>query len=385
MFLRSLSCIKLNDRYLSDLEFYSDAGLTRPYTTFYAGSPGSISYRLNVNYKARDDNKVSTLSAYVNSQPFDLSSVDDWENRKYTSINSDRIQYGHAFEVVTDAFVEGPENCISITHESADPTDDEMVQKVELLPFIHICRARLFIRSLLLRKALGHIIRYYPDNTWISDPSVAATVFEPYNVLLHNYKEIAEFISRESNNTLGPSVNDTTQADQENTLRDMTLLLEFLKPLYESIVQPGAELLARNVPIIGFDMLWYLFCPGTDVWIQDSTDVYMAVVHKFEYKRHHHHQRKWDSTEPFECILHLWRLATDGNRVARTNFTRRFERYTGQVEVISLSVCPVSFWDATDQGSRRQNTLAKNNLLVEAIREGSLHVHYDGPNDTDVS
>lgn len=212
---------------------------------------------------------------------------------------------------------------------------------------------------------------------------MAATVFEPYTVLLLHYQEIAGFISHESSNTSGPGINDTTQTDRDNTLHDMTLLLDFLTPLYENIVRPAADLLVQDVPTIGFDMLWYLFRPGTDVWIQDSADVYMAVVHKFEHKRHHH-QREYGSTKSSESILHLWRFGTDGNRVARITFTHKFERYTGQVEVTSLAVCPTSYWDTADQSSRRQNTLAESRLLVEAIREGSLYVHYDGPDGTSV-
>jgi hypothetical protein len=107
----------------------------------------------------------------------------------------------------------------------------------------------------------------------------------------------------------------------------------------------------------------------------------MAVVHRLEHKRDHE-QQKWISTRYSESKLHLWCLDTDGNRVARVSLTHVFARYTGQVEVTSLAVCLVAYWDATDQGARRRCTLAISQLLVEAIREGSLHVHYDEPNNS---
>ena len=325
-------------------------------------------------------NEVLPFSAYVNDKPFSLSSASVSEDKKQTSVDPDCTE--NAFEIVTDAFVEDSETRLAPAQDSATLTGDEMTQRVGALHLTKICRARLVIQSSLLRNALGQIIRYYPGNPWIADSSVAATIFEPYSALLHHYHEIEGFISRESNKTSGPDKDDSmTQIDREKTVDEMTLLLGFLRPLYENTVKPAADSLAQDVPMVEFDMLWYLFRPGTDVWFQGSETAYMAVVHRVEYERDHE-QRKWSSNESSGLILHLWCLSTDGNRVARISVVHVFERYAGQIEVTSLAVCPVSYWDVTDQGARRQNTLAKSQLLVEALREGSLHVHYDEPNNT---
>jgi hypothetical protein len=368
-------------QYPSGSRSYSDAAPMPFRPEHYKNSPGSVRYRLNVNYKAGPYKDVSPLSAYVNDQPFNLPSVDA-STDKYTSVDPDCTQDDHAFEVVTDAFVKSSKARSAAMKDSVNLTDDQMAHKVGALPLTKICRARLIIQSPLLRKALGLVIRYYPDNIWISDPSRAATISEPYSVLFHHYREIEDFISRESNKISSLENDDAaTQIDREKTVRDMALLLNFLKPTYESTIVPTADLLTKDAPMVAFDMLWYLFRPGTDVWFQGTEDVYMAVVHRVEHKRDHE-QQKWSSTRYSEAKLHLWCLDTDGNRVARISLTHVFARYTGQVEVTSLAVCPVSYWDATDQGARRRSTLAKSQLLVEAIREGSLHVHYDKPNDT---
>jgi hypothetical protein len=368
-------------RYHSGSRSYSNAEPIPFHPEDYKNSPGSIKYRLNVNRKLGPYEEVLPLSAYVNNQPFNLPSVDASKD-KYTSVDPDCTQYDHAFEVVTDAFVKSRKARSASTKDSVSLTGDQMAQKVGALPLTKICRARLVIQSPLLRKALGLVIRYYPDNIWISDPSRAATISEPYSVLLHHYHEIEEYTIHESNKILSSDNDDAaTQIDRENTVRDMALLLDFLKPTYESTIVPAADLLRESVPMVGFDMLWYLFRPGTDVWLQDTEDVFMAVVHKVEHKRDHE-QPRYSSTRYSESKLHLWCLSTDGSRVARVSITHVFARYAGQVEVTSLAVCPVSYWDATDRGARRRSTLAKSQLLVEAIREGSLHVHYDEPNNT---
>lgn len=325
-------------------------------------------------------NEVLPFSAYVHDQPFKLPSINVSENKKHSSVDPDCTD--DVFEIVTDAFVEDSETRLAPTHDSAILTGDEMALKVEDLHLTKVCRTRLVIRSPLLRKALGLIIRYYPGSSWLSDSSVAATVFEPYSVFLHHYHGMEEFVLRESSDASDLDVNDaSTQIDRESTLRDMALLLNFLRPLYESTVKPAAELLTQDVPMVSYDMLWYLFRPGMDVWFQGTSNPYMAVVHRVDFERDHE-QRKWSSNESSVLILHLWCLSTDGNRVARISLTHLFERFANEVEVTSLSVCPASYWDASDQGARRQSTLATSQLLVEAIREGSLHIHYDEPNNT---
>jgi hypothetical protein len=349
--------------------------------TYRTGSSGPISYKLNLNYKGARDNEVLLSSAYVNDRPFNLPPVCASEDKKQTS--KEPVRTDHAFEVVTDAFVKDMESRYSSRDRPADLTSDEMMQDVGLLSLTKVCRTRLIIRSPQLRQALGLIIRYYPGNSWISDPSATVIIFEPYSVLLHHFDEIESFIARESKRIPNSENDDaTTQIDRDDTVRDMVLLLDFLRPLHVSVVTPAVKFLAHDVPTINFDMLWYLFRPGTDVWIQEKDTVSMAVVHKFKYKRDDK-KSKWSSTESSEFSLHLWRLSTDGNRVARTSVKHKFERFPGQMEINALAVCPVSYWDATDHGARRQSTLARNRLLEEVIREGSLHVHYDEPNNID--
>ena len=360
-------------------EFGSYDEFVQGHTTYHTGSAGPINYRLNVNYRTGRRGLVSPFSSYANDQPFNLPPVDVSEDTNHASDDSNCTH--PAFEISTDAFIENLDAQPGPKQDSAVLTGDEMAHKVRALHLTKICRTRMNIRSSLLRKAVGIILRYFPGNYWISDPSVAAIIFEPYSVLLHHYHEIEEFISRESIKTTGSNMDDTaTETDREITLHNMILLLDFLKPLYENTVKPATVLLAQDVPMIGFDMLWYLFRPGTDVWVQSTSNVYMAVVHETEYDQDERQQKR-SSAEFSELILHLWCLSTDGNRVARTCVTHVIKRFAGQLEVTSLAVCPVCYWDATDQGARRQITLARNRLLVEAVREGSLHINYDDPNN----
>ena len=160
----------------------------------------------------------------------------------------------------------------------------------------------------------------------------------------------------------------------------MKLLYSFLKPLYEDRIRPCLEALSKPVHRIPFDMLWYLFRPGIDVYVTSGDMVSVSVVRAIKYDLE---QTEWQSSAtPSYWEVDTWHLLTNGSRIARVKDTIRLRSYSGFRDVTTLAICPVSYWDATDNGARRERILQQNKVYVQALKAGNMLMNYDGPDLT---
>ncbi|PGH01694.1 hypothetical protein AJ79_07848 [Helicocarpus griseus UAMH5409] len=191
----------------------------------------------------------------------------------------------------------------------------------ESLQLSHVSESGVVIRSLFLYLKRVELVGYYPSfhesvpeeflktsYKWTKNVHFEATIFEPYAVLLHHFSQIEAFVQRsplrhEKENDNGllqdsekESVNELVQL-QADHVRSLYI---FLKPRYEALILPCQKHLAQPIPCVAFDMLWYIFRPGTAVYIETSGAVHVCVVSKVRY------QDKW-------CHLDLWYLDSDGS------------------------------------------------------------------------
>ncbi|KAL9018311.1 MAG: hypothetical protein Q9185_004414 [Variospora sp. 1 TL-2023] len=209
-----------------------------------------------------------------------------------------------------------------------------------------------------------------------SDVSAEFILDEPYGVLMHHFPQLAAFAQS--------STTADCEAENIEVLRlkrkHVRLLCEHLKPHYDSGVMPSLKLLENDPPRIAFDMLWYVFKPGTDVYLQENGLVYTCVVADI-YSNYDNEQNpaQINQTKLEYWVLDLWFLETDGTSVGRVPRTCRLYPYKGLREVVFLDVCPVSIWDAVDNGKRRESIMRRSKLLVKALQQGHLLVWYNGP------
>ncbi|KAL8697714.1 MAG: hypothetical protein Q9201_006975, partial [Fulgogasparrea decipioides] len=288
----------------------------------------------------------------------------------------------------------------------------------ESLKLFSSSRLTLTIRSPFLYKRLSEMVGYYPSFQGGSPKEGLAShepisentpinwgIYEPFAALMHCFPDIKDFVlnSTRSNSSEVRAVidkaegPDSSQADRlraqvgvEGALRlereHVRRLYEFLKPRYQAQVVPAQDHLKKSQPLIAFDMLWYLFRPGTDVYIWDKGSAYVCVVDyvrsDIDEREENHQARLSDKGESRVAfwILDLWYLDTDGARVARS---RRQDyiipAYTGYQKVTMLPVCPTAMWDAFDNGEQRQAIMRRSKLHLKALQQGHLQVHYDGP------
>ncbi|KAI4139374.1 MAG: hypothetical protein L6R39_006319 [Caloplaca ligustica] len=228
-----------------------------------------------------------------------------------------------------------------------------------------------------------------PRNLLDLDVSTNFTLFEPYGVLMHHFPQLAAFA--QSTTPTDSEAETVTQAeDNTHNLEILRLqkkhvrqLYEHLKPFYNSGVMTAQKLLQNDPPRIAFDMLWFLFKPGTDVYVQAEHGLVHACVvadiHSNYDNEEYHSAAQTNETKLEYWVLDLWYLDSDGSSAGRSGTTSRIQAYTGLREVTTLSICPVAIWDVLDNGERRESIMRRNKLLVKALQQGHLLVRYDGP------
>lgn len=241
------------------------------------------------------------------------------------------------------------------------------------LRLTRVLRHELVIHSHYLKDVLHDLVEYYPDApNWQSQSPVV--LVGPFQVLMHHYQDIETWIGAHEKPAVEPDLGHSTAAIQ---LEHMRVLKRFLHDRFEDNIRPAIVLLSTANPKVEFDMLWYLFRPGTDVYIQTSEGIAVCVVQSV----------RSDATDddklPRRWFLDCWRMATDGARVARVQCIGTLARYAGSRDAITLPICPTDIWDAHDDGARRAKIVERNTIYFEALQKGSLHVQYDGPDLTD--
>ncbi|KAL8707333.1 MAG: hypothetical protein Q9220_007623 [cf. Caloplaca sp. 1 TL-2023] len=160
-------------------------------------------------------------------------------------------------------------------------------------------------------------------------------------------------------------------------------LYEFLKPRHETQVVSTQRYLGRSRPLIAYDMLWYLFRPGTDVYIWVDSLPFACVVDRVQ-KGHEEREDIEERQTTFNAAswnLDLWNLDTDGARVARSKLNRTITAYAGYREVVTLPVCPTAIWDTLDNGEQRRAIMKRSKLHFKALHQGYLEIKYEGPVD----
>lgn len=246
-------------------------------------------------------------------------------------------------------------------------------------------KMRLIIHSKPLNNALASLVSlsYYPIH---SPPEETFIHVEPYALLMHHFTAIEDFAMSGKHGKEPEEAKDTDTSPAVEqpmiAVQHMKLLYNFLKPQYDDSIKRCLDSLSQPVPKISFDMLWYLFRPGVDVYIQSYDLISVCVIYRVQSNLDTIGSEWLSSTITSYWHLETWHLDTDGSRIARTRMKYQIRSYTGLRDVTTLPVCPVSYWDANDSGARRKQILQRSNMYVQALRAGNMLVSYDGPDLT---
>ncbi|KAH7469538.1 hypothetical protein FOMA001_g14298 [Fusarium oxysporum f. sp. matthiolae] len=252
---------------------------------------------------------------------------------------------------------------------------------LDLLNPKHVSRRHLVVESPFLAEGLCDLVEYYPSfHEMLLDDSKGGElrIEEPFAVLFHHFDAIAAM----ANETNGPTV---CNAEDERMDKGTDLkvvhsqhLMEFLRPIYTESILTCQEHLSSSVPQVAFDMVWYPLKPGTDVYVQVDGSTHAAIVMGVR-RADVSASRVWGSGSDGSWLVDLWRLESDGSSLGRGFFSASVNSYSGLRDVVSLPVCPVSIWDAHDDGERRGRILRRAATFIKALRRGNLLVDYKGP------
>jgi uncharacterized protein DUF7025 len=328
-------------------------------------------------------------------------------------------------EVFVTAFAYLPKR----PHHFINDGIESSLTEVEYVPpqmdsfiFDRVSRRGIRIKSPFLYNKLCEIIGYYPSfygtpagdllNLSLrsrSEVNTAVRILEPYGVLMHHFTQIEAVV-----HGIRPEqgMDEDIQEDQISRLGKEHLNLSICTIfwyLYIIIKSPCQEQLDNPSPRVAFAMLWWIYKPGTSVYIQTSGVVHACIIADIksnlddeppprppERPSHYHERSPPPAMAPVPpnypeyqipkddvkyWTLYLWYLDSDGVRIARSQTSCRITVYMGLKEVTSLDACPVSTWDTFDKGERRKKIMTRGRYLLDALQKGFLLARYDGPSN----
>jgi hypothetical protein len=245
----------------------------------------------------------------------------------------------------------------------------------------------LVIQSPHLYQELRRLVEHYPDSLpklFVREVNDSWEYALPYTYgpLLYLFPDIEKRVlaASEENSIRPPQLPERTNADPDAefepdiklALDHLVILYRHLKPIYDSVLADVQKPLAAEKPCITFGMLWYVFKPGTEVYLKDTwTPWCFAVVQSIDLDWGLYGELEWSWS-----IL-VWVLSSDGSRIARIRPASTYiGDYPGLRELSSLPVCPTAFWDADQNRERREIALSRGRMLFNALRNGFLVANY---------
>ncbi|KAI1131425.1 hypothetical protein F5Y10DRAFT_233636 [Nemania abortiva] len=273
-------------------------------------------------------------------------------------------------------------------------------RNIDRVEFKLVTRGSIIIRSPFLYRRLKAIAEYDPQfvgqngaglddlgatmatNTDPDQPCVEIPA--PWGFLLHRMSAMEEFLRNGDNDSLENTAHDDDinrkilRLEREHTEQ----LYNFLRPHYDNAVVPCQEQLEQSPPRISFEMLWYIFPPGTDVYV-DSGHGYQVCVVGGQVSslgiRSSWERRNNMTSKTMPCRLQLWYLDTNGEKIGRVPKNVEIDPFDGLQELTSLPVCPVSRWDKHDNGERRKRIIQRSTIIYKSLKLGHLLADYRGP------
>lgn len=406
----------------------------------YGRPPGPVIYKLFENAKHRDGTEKSSSvtlepdvmyavnvydvdaksdrtpkAQYRHSKPLVFDRVAD-EKTISSSIDSDPLppreefraswtgpiitiwHFAHArFPQRTERLEQNPSNLNQESVQRQTGDDD-----FDALSFKSVTPGRLHIQSPFLYRRLSSLAGYYPSFfetgsgnlqdmklTHWSHLRVPKVIAEPWCFLIHRFPLIEASVNDvDSNDAQTKAPDDAAGSIAHLEMEHTRQLYRFLKPYYKGIVEPIVAQLAQDSPQLPFNMLWYIFAPGTDVYVSSGNSFQAMVVKSIrsnvEMAGNHTPIGSQATAEEIRLklnlwVLDLWYLDAVGSKVGRVERSVELMGYEGTRPIKSLMVCPTSIWDRSDQGSRRRRIISRSKLLLKTLKAGHMLANYNGP------
>jgi hypothetical protein len=234
----------------------------------------------------------------------------------------------------------------------------------------------LLVHSPHLQALLRSVIVYYPSFNLKGNK---IEILHPFKPLMHYYNDLVALKMdserdkvEESHPIENFSPGETTNQTQpkaldKDTLHALDVLLEYLRPTFLSTLQPEESRYREGMA--SYDLLWFLFKPGTDVYARVDGKIAAFVVAEF-------HQS--ESRGKDKSIINCWSLAYKSRRVMKVKSQFTIWEFIGEKEIISLPVFPCTYLDKTDKGKTRASIEALGAKYYEILKQVPTFRAYSG-------
>jgi hypothetical protein len=200
----------------------------------------------------------------------------------------------------------------------------------------------------------------------------------PFGMLAHYYKELqsikdgktdvwSEEFCEGSPEEKKSRITAMERLLDEATLYDLNVLLDYFRPLYTKDF--GAENIRHSLGFASFDLLWFLFKPGTNVYAKSGGKIAGFIFEGGEYK-----SRKGDYWWEAWC----WNLSYNGKRIERMWHIFKLKKFRGEKKITSLPVFPSSCMDYVDGGMVKERLCNLGEKYYKMLRAIPAHQYYQG-------
>ncbi|XEV04991.1 hypothetical protein FSHL1_010278 [Fusarium sambucinum] len=240
-----------------------------------------------------------------------------------------------------------------------------------------ISKSQVVIHSKLVLRTLMQLVDYHPGVILSSEP---VTIQESF--IIHHWDAIDVYMKtfpghkdyQEGSASMTTFQNwSTFMACDEETHQHLSLLLESIEPSLLEQVQNEKALWSRSVPMATFPMLWLLFKPGSDVYIDADGDLMAGVVKSVT--------KQFRNVPESSAVIgwyriDYWYLDFDGRRLGRTQSSHYVVPYEGEQDITTLGIFPCSFIDDKDNGATRKRLEERGKQFFKLL--GGAQMEYKG-------
>jgi hypothetical protein len=226
----------------------------------------------------------------------------------------------------------------------------------------------IIIKSRAVIHALRTVVGYYPDSSFTGD---TVKIREPFPVLYHYREELYEYACQ-----FPYRFNNFGCKEDLNMAGDIRSLLSLFHEICGRRVVDELARYKLEVPTCTHDMLWMLFKPGTDIYVDANDDnTYDGFVVRdiaFQYA----------DEKSSEYDVQYWNIAASPTHVGASRpLKTTIETFTGEKAISDLALFPCRFMDVEKHGTsnaEHHEQLVKRGKMMFDLMKGHGFAYFDG-------
>ncbi|USP79460.1 hypothetical protein yc1106_06734 [Curvularia clavata] len=246
----------------------------------------------------------------------------------------------------------------------------------------HIVSEKMIIRSPALIKTIKSVVSYWPSSAYY-DNQTRLELNRPYRSICVYRDEFQHALESDKAAYDRITVSERRNKDAKELAKSIEELEMLLNEVDKVQKDPIAEEKRRNTgdkgrqipPKATFDMLWMLYKPGEQVYVQTEDFEGLCRIRLLVWDRGR--ALSTDAEDPYAAVeLNLWYLDHDGTGLNRRHHCLKIERFQGEHEILELPAYPIKYMPLSAGTSF--NLTERGKKYCHWIAKGFSHCWYDG-------